>query len=138
MKECPFTPLVRITIWQNNNLKLGGMPSKYFVCDKDVKNNIVYVVDEAHKNQYLTSTTCHCQHFNWIIPPLQLKRLQVRFRHRQKLIDCYAKINNDQSVDIFYDDGALAVTPGQSAVLYDDDYCLGGGVIDTIGGKTHE
>ncbi len=126
------------TIGQNNNLGLGGMKSKYFVCQKDAQNNTIYVVDELHKDKYLTSYQCHCHQFNWIIQPFQIDHLQVRFRHRQKLIDCYAKINDDHSVDIFYPNGALAVTEGQSAVLYDGDYCLGGGVIDKIGGNKNE
>ena len=127
------------TIGQNNNLKLGGMKSKYYVCKKDVKNNVVYIVDEEHKLQYLTSYECKCNTFNWITKPTNIKNLQVRFRHRQALIDCSATINDDQSVTICYPKGALSVTEGQSAVLYEENVCLGGGVIDKIlKGENHE
>lgn len=120
------------TIGQNNNLKLGGMSSKYFVCKKDINKNIIYVVDEKHKNKYLMSYHCLCNNFNWICKPKKTNKLQVRFRHRQTLIDCFIKINSDDSVEIFYEKGSLAVTEGQSAVLYENNVCLGGGVIDEV------
>ncbi len=120
------------TIGQNNNLKLGGMQSKYFVCKKDNDKNIIYVVDEKNKNKFLESYKCICNNFNWIINPLNLNNLQVRFRHRQKLINCNVNITKDNKVIINYPSGSLAVTEGQSAVLYDGEICLGGGVIDKV------
>lgn len=119
------------TIGQNNNLKLGGMKSKYFVCKKDIKNNFIYVACEQLKNKYLVSNYCVCENFNWIVKPQSLTNLKVRFRHRQELIDCKIKIIGNQ-VHIYYKTGSLAVTLGQYAVLYDLDVCLGGGQVCSI------
>jgi tRNA-specific 2-thiouridylase len=49
------------TYGQNRNLNLGGNASRYFVCGKDVEKNILYVVDEGHKKQYLSSSMCRLE-----------------------------------------------------------------------------
>lgn len=120
------------TIGQNNNLNLGGMDQKYYVCKKDSINNILYVCKEASKEKFLNSHYCIVKEFNWIIEPKSCDNLFVRFRHRQKLISCNIEINNN-SVKINYPDGCLSVAEGQFAVLYDNDICLGGGPIDFKG-----
>lgn len=120
------------TIGQNNNLSLGGMKSKYYVCKKDIKKNIVYVVDEKNTGTYLNSKKCTCKTFNWIEKPIDKNNLFVRFRHRQELVNCSVEINNDGSVNIIYPSGVRAVTDGQSAVLYEKNKCLGGGVVDIV------
>lgn len=120
------------TIGQNNNLSLAGMEEKHFVCDKDITKNILYVVSEKLKDKYLVSHECLCKKFNWIITPKNYENLEVRFRHRQKLLKCEIKINTNDNVIISYKEGSIAVTPGQSAVLYQGDTCLGGGVIDCV------
>lgn len=119
------------TIGQNNNLGLGGMKCKYYVCDKDVDRNIIYVVDEKHKIKYLKSTKCICKNFNWITKSNNFHNLKVRFRHRQRLIDCSVNITDEGTV-IYYPDGSLSVTIGQFAVLYDGDICLGGGQVTKV------
>jgi tRNA-specific 2-thiouridylase len=52
------------TIGQNKNLGLGGQKSKYYVCKKDVKQNIIYVVDQKHHDQFLKSNQCRLIQFN--------------------------------------------------------------------------
>jgi tRNA-specific 2-thiouridylase len=52
------------TIGQNKNLNLGGNETKYYVCKKNIKQNILYVVDEKHKNKYLSSIKCIVKQFN--------------------------------------------------------------------------
>lgn len=119
------------TIGQNNNLSISGAKFKYFVCKKDQTNNILYVCREAFKDQYLKSTSCICSNINWINEPKQFNNLQVRFRHRQKLIDC-SIIYDNKNLRIFYPNGCLSVTPGQYAVIYDGNECLGGAIIDEV------
>lgn len=121
------------TIGQNRSLGLGGLTTKYFVCVKDLKNNILYVCDKDHKDQYLTSTKAKLIKFNWINSHPERftkKPLQVRFRHTGKLVNCTCQIKDDQVLINF--DPTLMVVPGQFAVLYDGKYCLGGGIIDTV------
>lgn len=119
------------TIGQNNGLGLGGCSSKYYVCQKDLNKKILYVVDELHKDQYLSSTMCMIKVFNWINDPIDKDRLYVRFRHRQTLIECSCKLEKG-GVVINYPQTALAVTPGQYAVLYEGLNCLGGGPVTSV------
>jgi tRNA-specific 2-thiouridylase len=49
---------------QNKGLSLSGQKTKYFVCGKDVKKNILFVCDEQHKNKYLLSSKCELSKFN--------------------------------------------------------------------------
>ncbi len=120
------------TIGQNKSLGLGGMKEKYYVCKKEIKKNILYVVPEAKKSKYLSSTKCELSHFNWINDYKQWKnqKIQVRFRHRQKLINCNLKICKSKII-IKYKK-TLMVTKGQFAVLYSGDFCLGGGIITKV------
>lgn len=120
------------TLGQNHGLSLGGLTTKYYVCKKEVESRTLYVVDENHKDKYLSSNQCVVENFNWIVKPSKLTNLHVRFRHRQKLIECEALINIDQHVIITYHGKNIAVTPGQYAVLYNGLECLGGGEIVEI------
>jgi tRNA-specific 2-thiouridylase len=52
------------TYGQNRNLNLGGNASRYFVCGKDVEKNILFVVDENNKNEYLSSIRCSLEQTN--------------------------------------------------------------------------
>jgi tRNA-specific 2-thiouridylase len=52
------------TYGQNRQLNLGGNTTKYFVCGKNVKNNILFIVDQEHKAKYLSSTKCVLEQFN--------------------------------------------------------------------------
>lgn len=119
------------TIGQNNNLNLSGLKEKYFVCKKDATKNILYVVRNSFKEDYLTSHQCEVHNFHWINYPKKLNNLQVRFRHRQKLINCSILIDNGKVI-IDYPEGSLSVTEGQYAVLYEGTNCLGGGPVDLI------
>lgn len=119
------------TIGQNKGLNIGGNKFKYFVCKKDVTNNIVYVVDEKNKNKYLTTTKCELINFNWINGKIwKNNKVKIRFRHRQKLINGSFYFENDRMF-INYKK-TIGVCEGQYAVLYYKDICLGGGVIRNL------
>jgi len=53
------------TIGQNRDLGLGGQQCKYFVCKKNIKNNILYVASEKTRVKYLISNYCQTKYFNW-------------------------------------------------------------------------
>lgn len=112
------------TIGQRHGLHIGGgLP--YYVTGKDMAKNEVYVTtnldDENLWRDELALTDMH-----WINGrPDVSKRYQVRTRYRAPLVDC-----------TFSGDGRLmlseqvrAITPGQSAVLYNDKQVLGGGIV---------
>ena len=118
------------TLGQRHGLNVGGgLP--YYVVGKDMAKNEVYVsrsIDDGNLwRKELTLTDVH-----WINQPLKDGTYQVRVRHRASLIKAEVTcINNDASekVTVKLSEPQRAVTPGQSAVIYDGEECLGGGII---------
>lgn len=119
------------TLGQNKNLGLGGQKNKYFVCKKDFKKNIIYVVDQNNKEKYLSSIKCEVVKFNWINKNQKKSaKINIRFRHRQELIDGKYEIKNNKVILTYKP--TIAVAPGQFAVLYSNKKCLGGGIVDKL------
>lgn len=121
------------TLGQRRGLGLGGIKKgeegRWFVIKKDVKNNIVYV--SQGNEDALFSNTLIADEFNWIPkkPEQNEFKCMARIRHRQPLQDCTAQILPDGKVKVIFDTPQRAIVAGQYVVLYDDKYCLGGGVI---------
>lgn len=114
------------TIGQRSGLGLGGGP--WYVVKKDVEKNIVYISLEnkavREKDEFKVGK------FNWISgEPPHKKELKVKIRHGTQLYDCMVVWLNDFSASVKLDKSDKGIAPGQFAVFYDDDICLGGGVI---------
>lgn len=113
------------TIGQRHGLDVGGgLP--YYVAGKDMAKNEVYVttkIDDERlwrKDIKLVST-------HWINhQPQANKQYQIRTRHQAALLN--AKFKNDLKT-LELKNAVRAVTPGQSVVVYDDDYVVGGGIV---------
>lgn len=118
------------TLGQNKSLHLSGQQSKYFVCKKDVRKNIIYVCDAKNKNKYLLSSHTQLNGFNFINPTnkKEFKNLKIRFRHLQKLITVKTMklVNGKWTINHM---PTSSITPGQYAVVYKNQVCLGGGEI---------
>ena len=56
--------------------------------------------------------------------------LAAKTRYRQPDAHCRAKACADGHLELTFEEPQWAVTPGQSAVVYEGEVCLGGGVID--------
>ena len=114
------------TIGQRSGLRLGGGP--WFVVKKEVKNNIVYVSKE-------NKIELECNQFNvgklnWIIGKKPSKKdLKVKIRHGAHLYDCTIHWIDKEILKIKIEKSDKGIAPGQFAVFYDGDFCLGGGVI---------
>ncbi len=69
--------------------------------------------------------------FNWIsgTPPEAPLRCRAKIRYRQPEQPATVTVDPDGSVSIVFDEPQRAITPGQSAVLYDGDTVLGGGTL---------
>jgi tRNA-uridine 2-sulfurtransferase len=124
------------TIGQRKGLGIGGSKAlgsdKWFVVKKDVKNNILYVA-QGEENTYLLSDEITVSMLNWIrITPTIGKTYLARFRHRQALQPVTIQSLTDQTLTLKFPQGYKAITPGQGAVLYDGEECLGGGLIDQV------
>ena len=104
----------------------GGLP--YYVTGKDMSKNEVYVtsdIDDAklwRKNFELTS-------LHWINqPPKNNQKLFVRTRHRAPLAECIISVTKQKAV-VVLTAKQRALTSGQSAVFYDANRVVGGGII---------
>lgn len=115
------------TLGQRHGLDVGGgLP--YYVVGKDMAKNEVYVSTDLN-NQALWSEQLKLASVHWIDQaPNNGDKVQVRVRHRGELIDSKVKIDGDQTY-IELSEPQRAVAPGQSAVVYSGDTCLGGGII---------
>lgn len=114
------------TLGQRHGLDVGGgLP--FYVIDKDMDKNEVYVTtdlnDDALWKNEITLTDIH-----WINQAPVSGKYQVRVRHRAPLIDASLDFNDD-NVTLKLENPQRAIAPGQSAVIYDGDICLGGGII---------
>ena len=122
------------TIGQRRGLGIGGIHGEeakgWFIAKKDIKNNVLYVAS-GEENDYLLSDRCLVNGLNFITDkPKEGQHLFAKFRYRQEDKGVTIHFMNDDTIELIYDEPYKAVTPGQAAVLYDGDICLGGGLID--------
>ena len=111
------------TIGQRHGLNLGG-GFPYYVCSKDIKKNEIYVTTDLD-NKNLWHKKLNLTDIHWINDkPLKKNTYQARNRYRAPLVACQVE---DSIVEL--NDSIRAITPGQSTVIYDGDFVLGGGVI---------
>ena len=121
--------LMYYTIGQRKGLNLGGADEKIFVVKKDLENNILYVCG-GDENKYLFSNHAIITDFNFLTDD-RVEECTCKFRYRQQDIPCKVKYLDNNTISLTYNN-AKAVTPGQFCVLYKDDLCLGGGIIDQV------
>ena len=122
------------TIGQRKGLGIGGISGEeakgWFIAKKDIKKNILYAAS-GDENEYLFSDRCTVNNLNWITDiPEEGKHLSAKFRYRQEDKGVTIHFVDKETIELIYDEPYKAVTPGQAAVLYDGDICLGGGLID--------
>jgi tRNA-specific 2-thiouridylase len=120
------------TLGQRGGIHLGGLrgfdEAPWYVARKDVARNALIVVQGAtHPALYCRSV--EVRDLNWLVPPpISAFHAAVKLRYRQP--DQAARlIPAEKDLRIVPVDPQRAVTPGQSAVFYDAERCLGGGVI---------
>ena len=121
------------TIGQRKGLGIGGIAGHtdagWFVVDKDVKNNILYVAS-GDDNDYLAADGVIINQLNWINQPPQIDAIyQAKFRYRQLDQQVQVIALNENEITLKFLQPVKAITPGQAAVIYDHDICLGGGII---------
>ena len=96
---------------------------------KDLSRNILYAV-QGHDHPWLLSHTLAADDLSWCAGHAPAPgRYAAKTRYRQNDAACDLSYNDAGELCLAFDDAQWAVTPGQSAVLYDGDVCLGGGVI---------
>ncbi|VFP83658.1 tRNA 2-thiouridine(34) synthase MnmA [Buchnera aphidicola] len=123
------------TIGQRKGLKIGGKKNKnmypWYVVKKNIKLNIILVV-QGSNNPYLLSYGFLTKKIHWINQishNLKVKCL-VQIRHQHRPIICYIYLKTKNSyIQIFFDKPIENITPGQSAVFYNHEKCIGGSII---------
>jgi tRNA-specific 2-thiouridylase len=114
------------TIGQRSGLGLSGGP--WYVVKKNIKDNIIYV---SRENKIKKELDCFSvTNLNWILesaPPDE--NLKVKIRHGRFFYNCKINFENNDLVNVLLDQKDKGIAPGQFAVFYKDDLCLGGGVI---------
>lgn len=118
------------TIGQRHGLGIGGgLP--YYVVGKDMAENIVYVTTDLN-DQNLWRYQVQLGQLHWINqPPITEETYQVRLRYRGSLLPCRLEFSSeDGTLQLLLDEPERAVAAGQSAVIYQSDRVIGGGIIE--------
>ena len=128
------------TLGQRQGLGIGGIKAKgaqrgagdhapWFVARKDIEHNTLWVV-QGHEHPWLLSNLLEADDASWVAGAAPATGdYAAKSRYRQVDSACELDRGTDQAFRLAFGAPQWAVTPGQSAVVYDGDVCLGGGVI---------
>ncbi len=125
------------TLGQRGGIGVGGTrgaaTEPWYVARKDARRNVL-IVAQRHELEALACSALLTSPMNWLAaPPEKEFDAMAKIRYRQADQECRALVRVDGSVELHFAQPQRAVTPGQYAVLYRSDQCLGGGVItDTL------
>ncbi len=122
------------TLGQRKGLGIGGghgeTDDPWFVADKDLQNNrLIAVQGKQHpllNHQYLVA-----ENLDWVaqVAPKNKTLLKAKIRYRQIEQPCTIIKNTGQKITVKFTEEQTAIAPGQSIVFYENDKCLGGGII---------
>ncbi|WP_374669880.1 tRNA 2-thiouridine(34) synthase MnmA [Ramlibacter sp.] len=128
------------TLGQRQGLGIGGVKEKgaqrgggdhapWFVARKDIGANTLWVV-QGHDHPWLLSAALEAGDASWIAgEPPTAGPYAAKTRYRQHDAGCNLSNPGADRFRLNFTDPQWAVTPGQSAVVYEGEVCLGGGVI---------
>jgi tRNA-uridine 2-sulfurtransferase len=125
------------TLGQRKGLHIGGQKGgggneePWYVAEKDLERNVLIAVQGAD-HPLLKSLGLIASQLHWVnrTPISDQLKCSVKTRYRQNDIPCTIVPIDNENIKVVFDDPQVAVTPGQSAVFYLDDICLGGGIIE--------
>ncbi|MFT6267777.1 MAG: tRNA-specific 2-thiouridylase [Alphaproteobacteria bacterium] len=123
------------TLGQRKGLLIGGKKEHgdepWYVVEKDIARNVLIVAQGSdHASLYSIGLIATQLDFVDRVGPTQAMHMTVKTRYRQTDIPCEFIPNGDGTAKVMFTSPQKAVTPGQSAVFYSNDVCLGGGIID--------
>jgi len=130
------------TLGQRKGIGIGGLKERgaprgagehapWFVARKDMAANTLYVV-QGHAHPWLLSHRLNADDTSWVAGHAPSHSvLAAKTRYRQHDAGCAFADAAAGAFELRFEQAQWAVTPGQSAVVYDGEVCLGGGVIDS-------
>ena len=126
--------LMHYTLGQRRGLDLGGIiggnGGRWFVVEKDIKNNILYVSQGEHPKMFTNGLITYNMHWITGTPEEEVFECKAKFRYRQPDQEVKVLRQKNGHVKVFFKSKQRAITPGQWVVLYDNNICLGGGIIE--------
>lgn len=129
--------LMYYTLGQRQGLGIGGRKGAseqpWYVLDKDLTRNVLIVGQgQDHPLLYSASLVCHQLHWvSGIVPQLPIN-CTAKIRYRQHEQACTLSYLDEENLQVNFLQPQWAATPGQSIVFYQDNICLGGGVISHL------
>ncbi len=124
------------TLGQRAGLAIGGLRGRaeapWYVARKDATRNALVVV-QGQDHPLLMSRALVTARAHWLAPPSADRfRCTAKIRYRQADQPCEVGVRDDGGLELRFDAPQRAATPGQFAVLYDGERCLGGAAIESI------
>ena len=137
--------LMYYTLGQRQGLGIGGLKTSseapWFVVDKDLENNQL-IAAQGHNHELLLKHQLKASQLHWVSgkAPSETFSCKAKIRYRQEEQQCKVMIDTGDNADkadndkctVCFVEKQRAMTPGQSIVFYDENICLGGGIIDEI------
>ena len=125
--------LFNYTIGQRKGIKIGGLKNysekPWFVIKKDNKSNKLIV--SQNEDKLLCSPKINLNNTTWVREsPKKDLEYKARFRHGGKLVPVNIEIHDTKCL-LKMVELERAITPGQSAVVYKNNECIGGGIVET-------
>ncbi|QDJ13559.1 tRNA 2-thiouridine(34) synthase MnmA [Mergibacter septicus] len=126
--------LMYYTLGQRKGLKIGGLKNAgdeaWYVVDKHLQLNEL-IVAQGHNHPRLFSKGLIAEQLHWVDRTVLSEPLfcTVKTRYRQQDVACKVIPLDQETLEVHFEQPQIAVTPGQSAVFYLNEVCLGGGII---------
>ena len=128
--------LMYYTYGQRQGLGVGGVANHpdepWYVAKKEVDRNVLVIAQGEHPSLFNSGLECSDIHLIDALIPDEGEILGCKTRYRQTDQKCRVTRKSDDQWRIEFDEAQRAITPGQYAVLYRGDQCLGGGVINKV------
>jgi len=122
------------TIGQRKGVGIGGLKDSaggpWYVCGKDLAKNELIVV-QGHDHPLLLSRRLRAEDLAWVSGAAPQARSSYGAKTRYRQVDAACRVDRvgEEDLEVEFSTPQWAVTPGQSVVLYREEVCLGGGVI---------
>lgn len=125
------------TLGQRKGIGIGGRASAseepWYAVEKDMQRNVL-IVGQGHEHPKLLSRGLIGSQMHWVDPSSTLESFEctAKSRYRQHDFKCTVTRVDEANWEVTFNQQQRAITPGQSIVFYQNEKCLGGGIIDTI------